>query len=291
MSNAKKCASLILAILFGLITCGVGFTFFTLLQKDFNKTEQLVAIGEVNYETDLANSGLSTEMIKSNTFYKIENEENLKGVAYAIAQGRTDWAEGNYVLENDLDLGNAIWTPIGTEGNPFVGKFNGNGHTIQGIISIEQSSTSSYVGLFGKVGGASGNGTAIYDLVIGINAFADSSSIDVSGHLAGRVENAVLADIYDWTYLSSPITKATIGSLGNNVTVYGGDSFTLATATTTNDEKSWTHDLKIAGENYDSLGKDYQFYLTNDVVISAKSIYIVDDEIGKYYLSNLKWYQ
>lgn len=287
MSSTKKWTSLIFAILFGVVTCGIGFTFSNLFQKNTNKIEQVVAVDEINYDANLASSGLGTEIIKGNTFYKIENEENLKGVAYAVAQGKTDWASGNYVLANDLNLGNAIWTPIGTASNPFVGKFNGNGHTIQGIISIESSSMDQYVGLFGYVGGDVA-GAAIYDLVLGNYSFTPSYSNDytTAGRLAGYVKNTVLADIYDWQYLHIPtsLNYQTIGTLDSGVTIYGGNSFVLATAST-DSTGGWSYELKTPS-NYQQTGHGFQFgygAMPEQPTIAGSSIYIVDDEIGYFY--------
>lgn len=41
--------------------------------------------------------------------------------------------KGTYVLDADIDLSGEDWTPIGTYGSPFVGTFEGNGHTVSGL--------------------------------------------------------------------------------------------------------------------------------------------------------------
>ena len=281
MSRTRKMSSFILAIVFGFLTFGLGFAFPAFMEKSIGKVERVAA---VDYSANLTDSGMEQD---ANGFYKIESVENLKGVAYAIAQGKTDWASGNYVLANDLNLGNAIWTPIGTASNPFVGKFNGNGHTIQGIISIESSSMDQYVGLFGYVGGDVA-GAAIYDLVLGKYSFTPSYSNDytTAGRLAGYVRNTVLADIYDWQYLQIPtsLNYQTIGTLDSGVTIYGGNSFVLATAST-DSTGGWSYELKTPS-NYQQTGHGFQFgygAMPEQPTIAGSSIYIVDDEIGYFY--------
>ncbi len=284
MSNTKKLTSLIFAIIFGIVTCGIGFVLPMMAGKIANKVETATA---VDYSADLVNSGLSQD---ANGFYKIESVENLTGLAYAVWQGKTDWASGNYVLGNDLDLGSAMWTPIGTATNPFVGKFNGNGHTIQGIISVNASAvdtTSPYSGLFGNVGDDDPNTvTAIYDLVIGKYSFTPAfSDYATSGRLAGYVKNTILADIYDWQYFMIPqsLEYQTIGTLGTGVEIFGGNSFVLA-ETSTEADGGWSYNLKTP-QNYTPTDYGFQFGYgaTSGLTVSGASVYIVGDEDGKFY--------
>ena len=48
--------------------------------------------------------------------------------------------KGAFLLVSDLDLGGKEWTPIGTDGNPFWGGFDGGGHTITGIDNYRKGS-------------------------------------------------------------------------------------------------------------------------------------------------------
>lgn len=266
------------------MTCGIGFVMPMIAGRFTSKTETATA---VNYSASLTNSGLSQD---SNGFYKIETVEHLNGVAYAITQGMTDWASGNYALENDLDLGYALWTPIGTATYPFVGKFNGNGHTIQGVISVSSSSvdtTNPYSGLFGCVGDDNpATVTAIYDLVIGKYSFTPPySDFATSGRLAGYVKNTVLADIYDWQYLTIPETLnfQTIGTIGTGVEIFGGSSFVLAEAPTETGGE-WSYALKTP-QNYTPTDSGFQFGYgaTSGLTVLGASIYIADDENGYFY--------
>lgn len=58
---------------------------------------------------------------------------------------------GDYVLVDDIDLsGVADFQPLGRFGDPFVGTFDGDGHTISGLTVGK--SNREYVGLFGLIG-------------------------------------------------------------------------------------------------------------------------------------------
>lgn len=56
-----------------------------------------------------------------------------------------------FYLKKNLDLKNKEWIPIGTEENPFTGKFYGNGYTIK---NLSVTKTNEYAGLFGYIDGA-----------------------------------------------------------------------------------------------------------------------------------------
>ena len=65
--------------------------------------------------------------------------------------------DGEYVLTQDIDASDTVnwnngsgFVPIGTESNPFIGKFNGNGYKIH-RLHINRFSQS-YIGLFGCIG-------------------------------------------------------------------------------------------------------------------------------------------
>ncbi len=62
------------------------------------------------------------------------------------------YADASYVLLADLNLNDKFWTPIGTEENPFNGKFNFNGHRIDGVNNAIFYEQVYYFGLFGVLG-------------------------------------------------------------------------------------------------------------------------------------------
>lgn len=59
----------------------------------------------------------------------------------------------NITLNNDLDLGEHYWKPIGNTANSFIGSFDGNGHVIYNLnVRIDGSKTGYVAGLFGQIG-------------------------------------------------------------------------------------------------------------------------------------------
>lgn len=94
--------------------------------------------------------------------------ENANGVKqiYNLTQlqGVNGDLDGKYMLMNNIDAsatsswnGGNGFNPIGDDGDPFVGEFEGQGYTIQNL-TIDRTSESR-VGLFGKVGEYSNNAT------------------------------------------------------------------------------------------------------------------------------------
>lgn len=77
----------------------------------------------------------------------IYSGEGLKVAADVANSGDTDI---NITLDNDIDLSDIDWTPIGTESRPYTGNFDGNNKTIRGL-EINQSGTDN-VGLIGYLG-------------------------------------------------------------------------------------------------------------------------------------------
>lgn len=103
--------------------------------------------------------------------------------------------DGKYFLENDINLGGAEWTPIGTAENPFVGVFDGNGKKIYGF---KVTKGTEFAGLFGKVATTDMNfgEKSIVDLTIANATIAfTSEKINVyAGVLAGFVDSNVVIE-------------------------------------------------------------------------------------------------
>ncbi len=111
----------------------------------------------------------------------IYSGEGLKVAADVVNSGDTDI---NIILDNDIDLSDIEWTPIGTESRPYTGTFDGGGHTITGL-KIDKSGTD-YVGLIGCLGsgGKVQNVTLTNISVSGANCVGG-----IAGQNYGTVEN------------------------------------------------------------------------------------------------------
>ncbi len=86
--------------------------------------------------------------------------------------------KGKYVLECDIDLGGALWTPVGDSGDPFIGYLYGNGHTISNF-RMEISGGYTCVGLIGY------NKGTVKEL--NIKDFTLTSSSSMLSHVGGIV--------------------------------------------------------------------------------------------------------
>lgn len=92
--------------------------------------------------TDEVTNGAGT------VIYKVSNGAELAWIAQFVNSGaaKTAWSynQMSVVLENDIDLNNVAWTPIGNKDNSFTWTFDGQGKTIYNL-----NVTGQYAGLFG----------------------------------------------------------------------------------------------------------------------------------------------
>ena len=85
-------------------------------------------------------------------YYEIKNAGNLFWFAQQVNDSSDpDNSELCAVLMADIDLENRPWTPIGNEGMPYKGHFDGNGHTITNFKQNPDVTTGES-SLFGSVG-------------------------------------------------------------------------------------------------------------------------------------------
>ena len=105
--------------------------------------DETAAASEITEETGSdPESGTGPENSRTSVFaggtgtredpYKIATLEELKAFRDSVNDGES--YQGMYImLTADIDLGNEEWTPIGTEGKPFRGTFDGSGNTISNL--------------------------------------------------------------------------------------------------------------------------------------------------------------
>lgn len=80
--------------------------------------------------------------------YVITTASQLKTITDAINEGSSKYIEAVFRLDADIDLNGETITPIGNDKNMFMGKFDGNGHSVSNFVL---DSSAGYVGLFGLV--------------------------------------------------------------------------------------------------------------------------------------------
>ena len=100
--------------------------------------------------------------------YEISTASELAHFAYQVNSGANSYDGKEVVLTADIDLSGALWTPIGTDSNPFRGSFLGGYHTISNIVITDDSlwdDSHYYHALFGVIGyGSNDYGALVSDL-------------------------------------------------------------------------------------------------------------------------------
>lgn len=135
---------------------------------------------------------------------QISNENQLCSLMQEINSG-SSLVIDSFVLTADLDMSQYKWTPIGTESNPFRGKFDGNGHTIRGLYTTG----SAYAGLFGVIA----DHAAVWNLTV------EDSYINGTygtGGIVGKVESNAVLDTANYTAAIPTVVNCT-----NRATVQG----------------------------------------------------------------------
>lgn len=178
--------------------------------------------------------------------WRIENAEQLAYLAQQVNNG-TNYERNHFLLVSDLDLSGKEWTPIGTDGNPFWGGFDGDGHTITGMTITGKEA--SYVGLFGEchnfttassyiksvtVKGANISGKSFVGAIAGVGAnISDCYSIEnticarrqvggVCGSLIGNISGCYNSSSVSGISTAGGImgTASYEGNVGNGVVQY-----------------------------------------------------------------------
>ncbi len=159
--------------------------------------------------------------------YLIINAKELSYLATQVNNGNS--YDGSYFeLICDIDLNDNEWTPIGTYTSPFMGVFNGDGHTIANAkLSLPTSvptSISSY-GIFGSIGDSI-NKTIIKNLQL--------DNIDVELNASGTTGNNTTAKGYNIGIVTGTIyNNAEIKNvIVNNSSVKDNYTITIRTNST-----------------------------------------------------------
>lgn len=137
------------------------------------------------------------------TAFKISNLEELESFRAGVNTGVLSGYDA--VLTADIDISGAEWTPIGTKENPFMGNFDGAGHTVKGLTITKYRE---YAGFFGCTQNADISNLKITDANINISGGQGAVS---AGILAGGVT------------AMTPSSNVRV----DNVCVYGNVSVTL----------------------------------------------------------------
>ena len=111
--------------------------------------KDICSLDDLAYEEPMLNNGYY-EIRNEGTLYWLAREVNEKGNTTIKARLTADIRVNNNVLDQNGNLNDASsfrrWTPIGNDDHPFIGEFDGNGHTISGLYQKDDNWDA---GLFG----------------------------------------------------------------------------------------------------------------------------------------------
>lgn len=187
---------------------------------EFSNKVKVVQTTANNFETAKGNKDyfIYLETGKSGTpqgYTPIYTAEQLKNISL----------NGKYMLMADIDLKDENWAPIGTSGNPFIGTFDGNGHTISNLTI---NTNTKNAGFFGVTKNATISNVVISDAKITGNA-------STVGTLIGH---AINSNIYNCSINNTNINgKELVGGLvgrGNLSTITNCNVSGNVTSTTYN---------------------------------------------------------
>lgn len=117
--------------------------------------------------------------------YNIYTKEQL----ITLLKDDSNW-NSDFVLHNDINLGNMEWIPIGNDYKPFTGTFDGNNHK---IYNFKVNSRYEMVGFFGKISNSEVKNLRLENATIDKNYFYYYDSI---GILCGKMEDSNLSNVY-----------------------------------------------------------------------------------------------
>ena len=148
--------------------------------------------------------------------YLIRTVDQLKAFAASVNGGET-YASQYVTLDADLDLTGESWTPIGGDNGSFNGIFNGDNHTIAGLVigTKAESAACAYAGLFGLVG----QGGAIRNLGVK-DAFINNKTTDEDPAVGILAAATGESSVIDGCWVSGTIVSDAAGD--NNYTYVGG---------------------------------------------------------------------
>lgn len=235
-------------------------------------------------ESNYTSLGLTSESFNSfNGYYAIRTAAELYGFANLV-NAQTEHIALNAVLLQDIVINTNVstssaysWTPIGTSSYPYLGTFDGNGHTISGIYI---NSSSSNVGLFGAfVLYGSSSKSYIKNLTVSNSYICGGSYV---GGIVGSVGSSTAS--IENCKIASDVTVIATGSGNINVGgIVGGFSGMISINTSTYCQiKNCVVFGKIQASNTDNyVGAITCYYRSTD---NAAEIITVS---SSYYLKNI----
>lgn len=151
--------------------------------------------------------------------YTVTSAEGLKNIAELVNNGDIDI---NITLDNDIDLSDINWTPIGDYYNRYTGTFDGGNYTITGLTV---TGSNEYAGLFGRIGsGGTVKNVVLKDVQIeSDNQYGCVGG--VAGNSDGNIENCSVSGSVSSRHTAGGVVGQQFGGsitlCGSSATVKG----------------------------------------------------------------------
>lgn len=152
--------------------------------------------------------------------YLITSAAELAGLAKNVNDGEQTIYSGKYFkLTTNIDLMGHEWMPIGNNGKPFDGIFDGNSKIITNMAITVAPSSQSGAGLFGNCSGASVSNVVLKNAKITYNGEAIISAGLICGEFSGTVKNCRVDGSIVTFAINGGYCGGIIGSIGGSASV------------------------------------------------------------------------
>ena len=156
---------------------------------------------------------------ESDTEFSISTAAQLAGLA-ALVNGTAKDADSKQIaavnfsgktikLAKDIDLNSKEWTPIGTQGNPFKGEFDGSQHSVVGLKLVNSIGENGMIGLFGSISGGTVSNLTVSGEV------SDDKGSAYDGGIAGNAVNATIRNCVSSVKIIDTMSSYIGGIAGN----------------------------------------------------------------------------
>lgn len=204
------------------------------------------------------------------TTFEISTAAQLAGLA-ALVNGTAKDADNNsiaavnfsgktIVLAADIDLNNQVWTPIGTQGNPFKGEFDGSQHSVVGLKLVNSIGENGMIGLFGSISGGTVSNLTVSGEV------SDDKGFAYDGGIAGNAANATIRNCVSSVKIIDTMGSY-IGGIAGNIS--GNTTIKNCSYTGEMSGVEWTCAGGIVGQIKKGSGKVQNSYAVGTLAVPA----------------------
>ncbi|PHV70501.1 hypothetical protein CS063_10465 [Sporanaerobium hydrogeniformans] len=205
-----------------------------------------------------------------NTTNKTLAIKTSKGAAWWSAKGNS-YLDYAITLENDINVSDFLWSPVGNFINKFIGNFDGKGHILTNLtIDVTVTDTDTYVGMIGCSGGHVRN-VGVVDTSISATGNSTTTPANVYiGGIVGYLAGGSLSNCYTLGTVSGVSTYGSVnaGGIVGSASSSVNNCYSLATVSASGGNES--NAGGIAGNKYGDTIKDC-YYLDTLAIIGTNA--------------------